>query len=272
MTRHVRILLLTAAVLALAAAPASAAPYKNPRLPVGKRVADLLSRMTLEEKVGQMTQTERGAVYDDASPITTLHLGSILSGGGSVPTPNDPKAWADMVDRFQRAALATRLHIPLLYGIDSVHGDGNMLGATVFPHNIGLGATRDPALVRDVEHVTASETRSSGPQWTFAPVHLRRARRPLGPHVRELRRGPAARGAGWRPRSTASRARPAISATATACSPPPSTSPATATRSTAPAAATTRSTRASRSRAARTSGTPRCGSTSPPCRSTTSAA
>jgi beta-glucosidase len=74
-----------------------------------------------------------------------------------------------MVDRFQRAALATRLHIPLLYGIDSVHGDGNMLGATVFPHNIGLGATRDPALVRDVEHVTAEETRASGPQWTFAP-------------------------------------------------------------------------------------------------------
>jgi beta-glucosidase len=169
MTRHVWILLLTAAVLALAAAPASAAPYKNPRLPVGKRVSDLLSRMTLEEKVGQMTQSERGAVYNDASPITTLHLGSILSGGGSVPTPNDPKAWADMVDRFQRAALATRLHIPLLYGIDSVHGDGNMLGATVFPHNIGLGATRDPALVRDAAHVTASETRSSGPQWTFAP-------------------------------------------------------------------------------------------------------
>jgi beta-glucosidase len=169
MTRHVWILLLTAAVLALAAAPASAAPYENPRLPVGKRVSDLLSRMTLEEKVGQMTQSERGAVYDDASPITTLHLGSILSGGGSVPTPNDPKAWADMVDRFQRAALATRLHIPLLYGIDSVHGDGNMLGATVFPHNIGLGATRDPDLVREAAHVTASETRSSGPQWTFAP-------------------------------------------------------------------------------------------------------
>ena len=74
-----------------------------------------------------------------------------------------------MVDRFQQAALNTRLHIPLLYGIDSVHGDGNMLGATVFPHNIGLGATRDPALVRDVEHVTAEETRATGPQWTFAP-------------------------------------------------------------------------------------------------------
>jgi beta-glucosidase len=74
-----------------------------------------------------------------------------------------------MVDRFQKAALATRLHIPLLYGIDAVHGDANMYGATVFPHNIGLGATRDPALVREVGHITASETRASGPQWSFSP-------------------------------------------------------------------------------------------------------
>jgi beta-glucosidase len=144
-------------------------PYENARLPVAKRVADLLSRMTLAEKVGQMTQTERSKVGDDPTPITTWHLGSILSGGGSTPTPNTPTAWADMVDRFQKAALATRLHIPLLYGLDAVHGDGNMLGATIFPYNIGLGATRDPALVREVAHLTASETRASGPQWTFAP-------------------------------------------------------------------------------------------------------
>ena len=149
--------------------PTHGLPYENPRLPVAARVKDLLGRMTLEEKVGQMTQTERYQVYDDTTPITTWHLGSLLSGGGSTPTDNTPTAWADMVDRFQRAALKTRLHIPLLYGIDSVHGDGNMYGATVFPHDIGLGATRDPALVREVEHVTASETRSSGPQWVFAP-------------------------------------------------------------------------------------------------------
>ena len=152
-----------------AASPSHGLPYQNARLPVAKRVADLLGRMTLAEKVGQMTQAERAAVYTDATPITTLNLGSILSGGGSTPTQNTPTAWADMVDRFQQAALATRLHIPLLYGIDSVHGDGNMYGATVFPHNIGLGATRDPALVAEVEHVTASETRASGPQWSFAP-------------------------------------------------------------------------------------------------------
>ena len=144
-------------------------PYENPRLPVDRRVEDLLTRMTLEEKLGQMTQAERGGIDADTSQITDLGLGSVLSGGGSVPDPNTPEAWADMVDRYQRAALATRLHIPLLYGVDSVHGDGNLYGATVFPHNIGLGATRDPRLVREAAHVTAMETRATGPQWTFAP-------------------------------------------------------------------------------------------------------
>jgi len=158
------------ATLAVAAsAGAAGLPYEDPSLPISQRVNDLMSRMTLQDKVGQMTQTERYQVYDDPTPITDYRLGSILSGGGSTPTENTPEAWADMIDRFQAAALATPLHIPLLYGIDSVHGDGNMYGATVFPHNIGLGATRDPALVRAVEHVTAEETRASGPQWTFAP-------------------------------------------------------------------------------------------------------
>ncbi|MGD9736489.1 MAG: glycoside hydrolase family 3 protein [Solirubrobacterales bacterium] len=144
-------------------------PYEDAHLPTQARVDDLLSRMTLAEKVGQMTQAERVPLEGDPSQITKLALGAVLSGGGSVPTPNTPEAWADMVDRFQQAALETRLHIPILYGIDSVHGDGNMLGATVFPHNIGLGATRDPGLVEEVEHVTAEETRASGPQWVFAP-------------------------------------------------------------------------------------------------------
>ena len=173
--RRARLAAAAAAVLVVASGAvasgsgAASRPYENADLPVRVRVADLLSRMTLEEKVGQMTQTERGSVYDDATPVTTWKVGSVLSGGGSVPTPNTPRAWADMVDRFQRAALATRLRIPIIYGIDSVHGDGNMLGATVFPHNIGLGATRDPELARKAAHVTAEETRASGPQWTFAP-------------------------------------------------------------------------------------------------------
>ena len=166
-----RTLLLTAIAFVVAAAPAAAAaPYQNPHVPTGKRVDDLLSRMTLEEKVGQMTQTERYQVDADETPITTYALGSILSGGGSTPAAgNTPQAWADMVDRFQAAALKTRLKIPLLYGVDSVHGHGNLLGATVFPHNIGLGATRDPELVRRIARITGEETLASGPQWTFSP-------------------------------------------------------------------------------------------------------
>ena len=171
---------LTLALVAGLAAPGAGAttkhkaraaqlPYENPNLPVRQRVADLLSRMTLAEKIGQMTQAERGAVDSDTTQITTWNLGSLLSGGGSTPAQNNPTAWADMVDRYQRAALNTRLHIPLIYGIDTVHGDGNMLGATVFPHNIGLGASRDPGLVYAVEHVAAEETRTTGPQWAFAP-------------------------------------------------------------------------------------------------------
>lgn len=143
--------------------------YRDPGLPVKKRVADLVSRMTLEEKVGQMTQAERAQVYDDPTLITEWKLGSVLSGGGSTPPENTPEAWADMVDRFQRAALDTRLGIPLLYGVDAVHGHANVYGATVFPHNIGLGATRNPDLVRRVNYVTAKETRATGPQWNFAP-------------------------------------------------------------------------------------------------------
>src|SRR6476646_9659499 len=144
-------------------------PYQDPSLPVSQRVANLLGQMTLAEKIGQMTQAERASIDSDTSKITTDNLGSVLSGGGSVPTPNTPTAWADMVDRYQAAALRTRLGIPILYGVDTVHGDGNMYGATVFPHNIGLGASRDPALVRDVEHIAAEETRATGPQWAFAP-------------------------------------------------------------------------------------------------------
>ena len=127
-----------------------ALPYQNPPLPVRQRVADLLGRMTLDEKIGQMTQAERACIDADTDPqITTDYLGSVLSGGGSVPTPNTP----DRLGRHGRPLPGARRwppgsHIPLIYGIDTVHGDGNMYGATVFPHNIGLGATRDPALVR----------------------------------------------------------------------------------------------------------------------------
>jgi beta-glucosidase len=148
---------------------ASQPAYKNSKLSVQDRVADLLSRMTLAEKIGQMTQAERLDVDADPTQIKTYALGSLLSGGGSTPASNTPDAWADMVDRYQAQALETRLGIPLLYGVDTVHGHGNLQGATVFPHNIGLGATRDPDLVEQIGHIAAIETRASGPQWAFAP-------------------------------------------------------------------------------------------------------
>jgi beta-glucosidase len=143
-------------------------PYLNANLSVAQRVADLLSRMTLADKIGQMTQAER-ADLTHQSDITTNALGSILSGGGSTPTPNTPAAWADMIDAFQARAQATHLQIPLIYGEDSVHGDNNLVGATVFPHNIGMGATRDPALVKQEGVISATETRATGPTWAFAP-------------------------------------------------------------------------------------------------------
>lgn len=143
--------------------------YKDASLPVEERVADLLARMTLAEKVGQMAQAERGDVAGDPTQVADLFLGSVLSGGGSVPEDNSPAGWADMVDSLQEQALSTRLGIPLLYGVDSVHGHANLNGATVFPHNIGLGATRNVRLVKEIGHITAEETRATGPQWNFAP-------------------------------------------------------------------------------------------------------
>ncbi|MFI6439639.1 glycoside hydrolase family 3 N-terminal domain-containing protein [Streptomyces sp. NPDC050759] len=143
-------------------------PYLNSKLPVKKRVADLLSRMSLAEKTGQMTQAERGAVGTGAD-IAAEDLGSLLSGGGSTPTPNTPEAWAKMIDSFQLRAQATRFQIPLVYGVDAVHGHNNLVGATVMPHNIGIGATRDPALAQQTGVVTAAEVRATGIPWDFAP-------------------------------------------------------------------------------------------------------
>lgn len=142
--------------------------YKDPKRPVDERVRDLLGRMSLDDKVGQMTQAERAATGQPGI-VATLRLGSVLSGGGSVPTPNTPAAWADMVDAFQRKALSTPLGIPIIYGVDAVHGHGNLLGATIFPHNIGLGATRDPALVTRAAAITAEEVRATGIPWNFSP-------------------------------------------------------------------------------------------------------
>src|SRR3954447_16820309 len=170
MTRAIRLgalLALAAVALTTGRAVAAVPPYKDPTQPVPVRVADLLSRMSLDEKLGQMTQAERLAVSNN--DITTNRLGSLLSGGGSAPSPNTPTGWADMYDNFQRAALATPLGIPMIYGLDAVHGNNNVPGSTIFPHNIGLGATRDPALVQQIGRATAEEVTGAGLDWTFAP-------------------------------------------------------------------------------------------------------
>ncbi|MBO0914726.1 glycoside hydrolase family 3 protein [Streptomyces laculatispora] len=143
-------------------------PYQDPGLPVKKRVADLLSRMSPAEKAGQMTQAERNALTSQGD-IAGYDLGSLLSGGGSVPTPNTPAAWAKMVDSYQLRARATRFQIPLIYGVDAVHGHNNVVGSTIMPHNVGLGATRDPKTVEKTGAVTASEVRATGIPWDFAP-------------------------------------------------------------------------------------------------------
>jgi len=132
------------------------------------KVDTLLSQMTLDEKIGQMVQVDMDALATP-SDIQTYFLGSILSGGNSDPTNNLPQTWKDAVDGFQTWALKTRLKIPLLYGIDAVHGHNNIDGAVIFPHHIGMGATHDAALVRQAEQVTAQEVAGTGIRWAFAP-------------------------------------------------------------------------------------------------------
>ncbi|MEU6986525.1 glycoside hydrolase family 3 N-terminal domain-containing protein [Streptomyces sp. NPDC046324] len=143
-------------------------PYLDPKLPVKKRVADLLGRMSLAEKAGQMTQAERNALRSPGD-IASYDLGSLLSGGGSVPSPNTPAAWAKMIDSYQLRAQATRFQIPLIYGVDAVHGHNNVVGSTIMPHNIGIGASRDPRVAERTGAVTAKEVRATGIPWDFAP-------------------------------------------------------------------------------------------------------
>ncbi|KAK8507692.1 hypothetical protein V6N13_025348 [Hibiscus sabdariffa] len=142
--------------------------YKDPKQPVEARIEDLLGKMTLEEKVGQMTQIER--INASADVMKTYFIGSVLSGGGSPPKVNaTAKDWVDMVNGIQQAALSTRLGIPMIYGIDAVHGHNNVVNATIFPHNVGLGASRDKYLVKEIGTATAFEVRATGIPYAFAP-------------------------------------------------------------------------------------------------------
>ncbi|KAG6537666.1 hypothetical protein ZIOFF_002761 [Zingiber officinale] len=184
--------------------------YKDPKQPLNVRIEDLLGRMTLAEKIGQMSQIERGIAIANPETLKTYFIGSVLSGGGSVPSPQaSTEAWVNMVNGIQKVALSTRLGIPVIYGVDAVHGHNNVYKATVFPHNVGLGATRqfmkvaltskvpdeilswttllssaisfhclirmlqlrskDPALVKKIGAVTALEVRATGIPYVFAP-------------------------------------------------------------------------------------------------------
>ncbi|XP_010917875.1 uncharacterized protein [Elaeis guineensis] len=142
--------------------------YKDPNQPVNVRVRDLMKRMTLPEKIGQMTQIERQVA--SAQVVKDHFIGSLLSGGGSVPKPQaSAEDWVNMVNEFQKGCLSTRLGIPMIYGIDAVHGHNNVYNATIFPHNVGLGATRDPDLVKRIGAATALEVRATGITYAFAP-------------------------------------------------------------------------------------------------------
>ena len=133
------------------------------------QVKPLLAKMTLDEKIGQMTQAEQDALKDPAD-IENMSLGSLLSGGSSDPKEgNSLKAWTDLYDRLQEHTRKSRLKIPILYGIDAVHGHNNVLDAVIFPHEIGLGCTRNPALIEKIGRVTAEEVRATGIQWAFGP-------------------------------------------------------------------------------------------------------
>ncbi len=144
------------------------AVYRDPDAPIEERVEDLLSRMTLEEKIGQITLVENNSIND--SDIIDMGIGALLSGGGGYPEPNTPQSWSEMVHQYQEYALQTRLGIPIIYSVDAVHGHNNMVGAVIFPHNIGLGAAGDTELMRRIGQVTARETAATGIFGNYGPA------------------------------------------------------------------------------------------------------
>jgi len=145
----------------------AAAPGESPAGTIEERVEMLLGQMSLDEKIGQMIQVERNFLrYGD---IEEFFLGSVLSGGGSAPQRNNINNWNQMIEGYQREAASTRLGIPLIYGIDAVHGHNTVAGAVVFPHNIGLGAANHPELMEKIAAVTAEEMLATGIPWNFGP-------------------------------------------------------------------------------------------------------
>ena len=162
------ILSATAFLPGMASGTAAAAKADDDDAAAAAKTEELLKAMTLDEKVGQMTQVDLKAIKDKAD-IARYALGSMLSGGDSDPDDITALGWARTHDELQSWALKSRLKIPLIYGIDAVHGHNNVDGAVVFPHNIGLGAMRDPGLVEKAARITALEMVGTGIRWAFAP-------------------------------------------------------------------------------------------------------
>ena len=148
--------------------PSATALYLDKNQPLQVRVADLLSYMTLEEKIGQMALVEQNKLWA-LEDVSKYKLGALLSGSGSKPEENTLAGWKKMIDTYQEQAGTTRLGIPLLYGSDAIHGHAHVPGMTVFPHMIGLGATNNPELVREVARATAQDMFSTGVNWSFSP-------------------------------------------------------------------------------------------------------
>lgn len=139
----------------------------DPEKSTEENVNYILSKMTLEQKVGQMMQVERQ--YISAGDITTYNIGSVLAAGGSAPGDNTPQDWRRMTDQYKAAALKTKLKIPLTFAVDAVHGNNNLKDSVIYPHNIGMGAGGDTELIGKVAAQTAGELRSIGVDWTFSP-------------------------------------------------------------------------------------------------------
>ena len=135
---------------------------------INKKVDEIIEIMNIDEKIGQMTQIDQ-RFLDTITDISTYSIGSLLSGGGSHPEINEPQAWLDMYNKYQSESLKSRLQIPLIYGIDAVHGHNNVYGATIFPQNIGLGATNNPELIYKISEATSIEVAATGIDWTFSP-------------------------------------------------------------------------------------------------------
>lgn len=148
--------------------PTKNALYLDSAQPIEIRVADLLSYMTLEEKIGQMALVEKDSIKE-LGDIKDFHLGALLSGSGSKPEKNTSEGWKEMIDTYQAEAKLSRLSIPLLYGSDAIHGHAHVPEATVFPHALGLGATNNPKLVEEIARATAEELVATGVNWNFAP-------------------------------------------------------------------------------------------------------